>query len=120
MTAYSELNKAACKYFYTLKMLELGTWDEGRIREADKTMTEVAGHLISVLKEHQDEWKTFWQRARVISETVVDSVKDRDSLKNIWRNEYKEFGSFFQKFGESASSILREGASDQLQTISNH
>jgi hypothetical protein len=101
--AYDELFSAAVIYYHTLARLEIGTWDRAHARKAEDGMLTACRYIIAIENEHKDIWYQIWQQSRALSEIARD-LKDKDSRRELWRDNVKEYGKLLMAFQEAASA----------------
>jgi len=65
--AYRGLFNAATVYFYGLRSIARGQWNDETIAAAEAGMISATPNLLHVKEGVRDEWYAFWQRAQEIS-----------------------------------------------------
>lgn len=71
-SANRELFGTASIYFYALRSVALGKWDEESLKTSEAVMVSATRHLLNVDEELRDEWFDFWQRAQHIYRTAAE------------------------------------------------
>jgi len=69
-SANRELFGTATIYFYALRSIALGKWDEDSLKAAEMSMISATRQLIHLEEEMRNEWFDFWQRAQEIHRTA--------------------------------------------------
>jgi hypothetical protein len=88
-TAYKELYGAASTYFYTLRSVAQGSWNDDLLNKAEAGMVEAARHLIYVDDKMRDVWFAFWQEAQHIRRDAA-AQKDEEKRSKILKDRILE------------------------------
>jgi hypothetical protein len=83
--ANRELFGTASIYFYAVRSIALGKWDEESLKKSETAMIAATRHLINVDEELRDQWFDFWQRAQQIYRTAAQEADD-DARSKLVRN----------------------------------
>jgi hypothetical protein len=69
-------------FFYALRSVALGKWDDDALKTAETSMIAATGQLIHVDGEMRDQWFDFWQRAQEIRRVAAEEpdVEKRPGL----------------------------------------
>jgi hypothetical protein len=80
--AHRELYGAATIYFYAIRSIARGKWDDDSLKIAETSMISVMQHLIHVDGDVRNPWFDFWQRAHDINQSLraEPDVKKRPKL----------------------------------------
>ena len=70
--AYRELGGSAAVYFYALRSVALGTWDEQLLKTAEAAMVGTSQHLMFVSDVIRADWLNFWQEAQHIYRATLE------------------------------------------------
>jgi hypothetical protein len=112
--AYRELFGTSTVYFYTLRSVALGEWNEEGIKAAEALMVSAMQHIIYVDNDMRIKWFDFWQRAQQIyrNTSVEPDVTKRPGMVRtlieqkvkFGRNEFdlRELHSRLEDVGKSA------------------
>jgi hypothetical protein len=90
--AYHAMWRAATEYYMALNKLQLGSFPEEEIKEADKTRNVAFGESLLALREDVDNYYSYMQEANYLKERAEEIKDNPDALKSLWRENGREFG----------------------------
>jgi hypothetical protein len=90
--ALKESRKAALRYYRTLSKMEIGSFTGEDYQNSEKVMSDAESDIYFLNQEYQDRWYTYWQAARVISESAANKSanESREEWKNSWARQLSE------------------------------
>lgn len=105
--ATEAVSTAISNYYYALATLELGTYEEGDLKVADRSMRQARARLIDLLPDAQLAFDSFWQVGTNIEgelRRLASLAGKQEPMKKVWRDYAEEFG---RKLKET-ESVLKE------------
>jgi hypothetical protein len=113
--AYCELFGTAAVYFYALRSIARGKWEDGSLKAAETSMISATRHLIHVNKEMRDQWFDFWQRAQDIQRAanteadaekrpgIVEKLVDQKIQSDAGRRDFRDLYAILESTARRAT-----------------
>lgn len=105
--AVEAVSTATSNYYYSLATLEHGSFEEGDVKAADRSMRQARARLIDLLPTAQLAFDAFWQVGSNVEgelRKLAPLTGKQEAMKKVWRDYVEEFGGRLQE----AENALRE------------
>lgn len=98
--AYDELSAAASYYYYTVKQIEGGQFEQQQTREAERGMVSACRYLFAISEDDTKIWMQVWQRSRYVA--LEAATKEPPEQKQLYNEHIKDLDNHYELFVTAA------------------